>query len=111
MKIQSSLIAIALGIFTVAIVSTCSVFAQPSQGENQNKQAQAYYDSASTKYKLGDKKGALLELDNAIRIDPKYAKAYFNRGVIKSALGYLSIQFDRKSNLLTIDLLLIDAIM
>jgi hypothetical protein len=83
MKIQFSLIAITFSIFTIAISPVSSVFAQISQGETQNKQAQAYYDSAIAKYKLGDKKGAIAEFDNSIHIDTQFAKAYTGRGKMK----------------------------
>jgi tetratricopeptide (TPR) repeat protein len=36
---------------------------------------------------FGDKLGAILDLDEAIRLKPDYAKTYCNRGEVKSKLG------------------------
>jgi tetratricopeptide (TPR) repeat protein len=46
-----------------------------------------YYNRGVAKFELGDKKGASLDFDRAIRIDPQDAEAYSNRGAVKLALG------------------------
>jgi tetratricopeptide (TPR) repeat protein len=46
-----------------------------------------YNDRGTTKFQRGDNKGAILEFDRAIKIDPKYAQAYANRGIAKLGLG------------------------
>ena len=41
----------------------------------------------NTKYYLGDYKGAITDYTQAIRLNPDYADAYYNRGNAKSKLG------------------------
>jgi tetratricopeptide (TPR) repeat protein len=36
---------------------------------------------------LGDKNGAIADYTKAIEINPQYAKAYYNRGIVKKDLG------------------------
>jgi tetratricopeptide (TPR) repeat protein/S1-C subfamily serine protease len=51
------------------------------------KKAWAYSNRGNAKIALGDKKGAIIDYDSAIRINPQLAEAYCNRGNVKSALG------------------------
>ena len=44
-------------------------------------------DRGITKGKLKDFSGAIADYSRAIKIDPNYATAYFNRGVSKFYLG------------------------
>jgi protein O-mannosyl-transferase len=41
-------------------------------------------NSSSAKGEYGDIKGALTELDRAIKLDPNFAMAYYNRGILKN---------------------------
>jgi tetratricopeptide (TPR) repeat protein len=49
--------------------------------------AEAYFYRAHAKADLGDKQGAIDDLNQGIAIDPKDAVAYYNRGIAKYALG------------------------
>jgi tetratricopeptide (TPR) repeat protein/S1-C subfamily serine protease len=61
------------------------------------KEAWAYSNCGFIKYELGDKKGAILDYDKAISINPQVAHAYSNRGIAKSELG------DKKGAILDYD--------
>jgi tetratricopeptide (TPR) repeat protein len=52
-----------------------------SAGTAKN-QAKSHYDRAVENVKRGDWQGALTELDEAIRIDPRYADALLSRGMV-----------------------------
>jgi tetratricopeptide (TPR) repeat protein len=39
------------------------------------------------KYDLGDFKGAIVDYNQVLKINPNYAKAYTNRGLVKYDLG------------------------
>ncbi|MEM7726108.1 MAG: tetratricopeptide repeat protein [Cyanobacteria bacterium P01_A01_bin.45] len=45
------------------------------------------YSEAKSKYQKGDVKAALAKLDEAIRLNPKFASAYRNRGIIRALSG------------------------
>jgi S1-C subfamily serine protease/tetratricopeptide (TPR) repeat protein len=47
----------------------------------------AYSNRGNAKYALGDKQGAISDFNQAISLNPKYAKTYSNRGNAKYALG------------------------
>jgi tetratricopeptide (TPR) repeat protein len=49
--------------------------------------ADAYYYRAYAKDDLGDKQGAIADLNQAIAINPQHADTYYNRGNAKYALG------------------------
>jgi tetratricopeptide (TPR) repeat protein len=49
--------------------------------------AQSHIDQGNTKYTAGDKKGALIEYNRAIEIDPNSPVAYTGRGNVKDDLG------------------------
>ena len=51
------------------------------------KSDDAYFYRAFAKNDLGDKKGAIADLSQAIAINPQSAETYHNRGDAKSALG------------------------
>jgi tetratricopeptide (TPR) repeat protein/S1-C subfamily serine protease len=51
------------------------------------KKAWAYSNRGVTKSILGDNKGAIIDYDSAICINPQYTEAYYNRGVAKYAMG------------------------
>ena len=53
---------------------------------NQTAQ-QGYFNSAYTKYGLGDFTGAIQDYSKAIKLDPAYPLAYVNRGLAKDVLG------------------------
>jgi len=52
-----------------------------------SQSADAYFYRAFAKDDLGDKQGAIADLNQAIAINPKDADAYNNRGLAKSDLG------------------------
>jgi tetratricopeptide (TPR) repeat protein len=43
-----------------------------------------YFASAAQKYQQGDYRGALADYNRAIKINPKNANAYYNRGLLKA---------------------------
>jgi tetratricopeptide (TPR) repeat protein len=49
-----------------------------------NQEVQPIYNSAYSKFKLGDYNGAIADYSNAIRINPKSDYAYYNRGNAKA---------------------------
>jgi tetratricopeptide (TPR) repeat protein len=51
--------------------------------QNTALKADDYFASAVQKYQKGDDRGALVDLNQAIAINPKYAFAYNNRGALK----------------------------
>jgi tetratricopeptide (TPR) repeat protein/S1-C subfamily serine protease len=53
----------------------------------REEKAWAYNNRGAIKSNYGDKKGAILDYDKAISINPQYVNAYFNRGVTKYGLG------------------------
>lgn len=52
--------------------------------------AYLHYNLACLKATTGDAAGAIAELDIAIKLDPKMAEAYFNRGILKLENGHQS---------------------
>src|SRR5512147_2840805 len=47
--------------------------------------AKVYYKRGSAYSALGQYRQALADLDQALRLDPSYAKAYTNRGIVYNA--------------------------
>ena len=50
---------------------------------SEGKSALTYFNSAYEKANQGDAQNAILELDEAIKLDDSFAEAYFNRGLLK----------------------------
>jgi tetratricopeptide (TPR) repeat protein/S1-C subfamily serine protease len=63
----------------------------------REEKAWAYSSRGNFKSGLGDKKGAMLDYDKAITINPRFDMAYVNRGIVKSELG------DKKGAILDYD--------
>ena len=61
-------------------------FQKLKQGK-PSSQAKVYYSQAKNKYQNKDYEGAILDLTQAIKIDPNYADAYGFRGMSRSKLG------------------------
>ena len=62
-------------IFLVLILLICSnIIAQD---------AKSYFDSGNEKYKVSDYKGAIVDYNKAIQLDPDYINAYSSRGWAK----------------------------
>ena len=56
-------------------------FAATSQGQT-SRSAVTYFNRAYDRYVKGDKGGAIADFDIAIKFDPRYAAAYYNRGAV-----------------------------
>lgn len=63
---------------------TTNAFDDFTSKPNQTKQF--YNDEGIKKYETGDYKGAILDYDKSIKLDPNYAKAIYNRGLSKYEL-------------------------
>ena len=53
---------------------------------NEKEEAELYYKNGNTKYNLNDFKGAILDFDKTIELNPKFTYAYNNRGNTKYKL-------------------------
>ena len=61
----------------------------PGQPASTGKDAVKYNDSGSDKYTKGDLDGAISDYNQAIKLNPKLAKAYYNRGLARYDKGSL----------------------
>ena len=77
---------------TLLILSSCkeNVKAQEDEVNNLNdtelNSAAAYYNRSLAKYESKDYKGAMVDYDKAIKINPNEALVYLNRGACKYIL-------------------------
>ena len=53
------------------------------QTDHKPLSAEAYLIAGNEKSKSGDYKGAIAAYTHAIRVKPDFARAYYNRGVVK----------------------------
>ena len=60
---------------------------EAAENENNKVDAIKYTNSAKDKYREGDLKGALLDLNRALAINSSYIDALYNRGIAKNELG------------------------
>jgi hypothetical protein len=58
--------------------------AEPN-GNNHHEKAVAHFNAANLKYSRGDLRGAIAGYDSAIILQPGYAKAYNNRGILRAS--------------------------
>ena len=66
---------------SVLLATPLSTRTTPSQD------ALNYFQSGSDKYAKGDLTGAISDYDQALKLNPKFAKAYYNRGLAKYDQG------------------------
>jgi hypothetical protein len=69
----------------------------PSPSASSAPKADDFFLQSEQKYKRGDYKGSISDLERAIQINPKYAKAYFGLGFNRNALG------DKKGEITDLD--------
>ena len=55
--------------------------------EGYSQTAEEYINRGNAKCELGDYRGAIADYNKAIELNPKYVKAYYNRGIAKKRLG------------------------
>ena len=71
-------------VFAGIISSSAScAWAETSVGGSLNPAAQKHFDAGTGKTAAGDYAGAIIELTEAITIDPKYGKAFANRAAAR----------------------------
>src|SRR5262245_40335814 len=63
-------------------------FATTSKGQT-SQSAVSYFNRAHDRYVKGDRRGAIADFDLAIIFDPKFAAAYYNRGIALMGNGDL----------------------
>ena len=57
----------------------------PGQGNGNTAKAAGFFNSANLKYHNGDIRGAMADYDTAIMLQPGYAKAFNNRGILRAS--------------------------
>ena len=67
-------------VVAVVVCATIAACAQKSK-------ARSFVEQGKTKGNLGQHQEAIADFDQAIRLQPDYAYAYFNRGLAKFNLG------------------------
>ncbi len=70
-------------------VNSTLAFKTPSSSISAVPKADDFFLQAEGKSRKGDLKGATSDLDQTIRLDPKYVVAYNNRGIIRAESGDL----------------------
>jgi hypothetical protein len=54
-------------------------------GQERTQQAVAFFNDANRLYRQGDVRGALAAYDSAVALNPSYAKAFNNRGILRAS--------------------------
>lgn len=75
-------------LFPVILNEFCNTkLASTNNRSKESFKSEAYYQMGISKYSIGDPKGAIKELNRAIRFNPLSAKSFHKRAKIKSSLG------------------------
>jgi tetratricopeptide (TPR) repeat protein len=83
MKVKRQILSAVLVSLTVNICALSPSPAETSVGGSTNPTARTLFDSANKKMSSGDNAGALVDLTQAITLDPKYGKAIANRAAAR----------------------------
>jgi tetratricopeptide (TPR) repeat protein len=68
-------------------VNKTLAFKTPSPSVSSAPKADNFFLEAEEKRKAGDYRGAIIDYDQAIRLNPKYSEAYSNRGFARYKVG------------------------
>ncbi|HEY9716398.1 MAG TPA: tetratricopeptide repeat protein [Trichormus sp.] len=83
MKAKHQILSAVLVSLTVSMCALSPSPAETSVGGSTNPTARTLFDSANKKMSSGDNAGALVDLTQAITLDPKYGKAIANRAAAR----------------------------
>jgi tetratricopeptide (TPR) repeat protein len=83
MKAKHQILSAILISLTVSMCEVSPTRAETSVGGSNNATARNLFDSANKKISSGDNAGALVDLTQAISLDPKYGKAIANRAAAR----------------------------
>jgi tetratricopeptide (TPR) repeat protein len=80
------IIALLIVIFVFLQINSSRLSNFAPDGDRRAAAANVYVDRGTKKFQAGNHRGAIADYDEALRIKPDYALAFYNRGVLKGKL-------------------------